>query len=113
MVIKMAFKKYWHLIIITVTLVAVQAIISLYLPDLMSKIVDKGITRGDVDYIWSIGGKMLLVSLISVIAAVIASYTSSIVSMGLGRDLRNSVFEKVSSFSLEEMNKFSTSSCIK
>ncbi|WP_372590242.1 ABC transporter ATP-binding protein [Fervidobacterium pennivorans subsp. carthaginiensis] len=112
MVIKMAFKKYWHLIIITVTLVAVQAIISLYLPDLMSKIVDKGITRGDVDYIWSIGGKMLLVSLISVIAAVIASYTSSIVSMGLGRDLRNSVFEKVSSFSLEEMNKFSTSSLI-
>jgi len=78
----------------------------------MSKIVDKGITRGDVDYIWSIGSKMLLVSLISVIAAVIASYTSSIVSMGLGRDLRNSVFEKVSSFSLEEMNKFSTSSLI-
>ncbi|WP_448384938.1 ABC transporter ATP-binding protein [Fervidobacterium sp.] len=112
MVIKMAFKKYWLLIIITVTLVAVQAIISLYLPDLMSKIVDKGITRGDVDYIWSIGGKMLLVSLISVLAAVIASYTSSIVSMGLGRDLRNSVFEKVSSFSLEEMNKFSTSSLI-
>lgn len=112
MVIKMAFKKYWLLIITTVTLVAVQAIISLYLPDLMSKIVDKGITRGDVDYIWSIGGKMLLVSLISVIAAVIASYTSSIVSMGLGRDLRNSVFEKVSSFSLEEMNKFSTSSLI-
>lgn len=112
MVIKMAFKKYWLLIIITVTLVTVQAIISLYLPDLMSKIVDKGITRGDVDYIWSIGGKMLLVSLISVLAAVIASYTSSIVSMGLGRDLRNSVFEKVSSFSLEEMNKFSTSSLI-
>ncbi|WP_372589401.1 ABC transporter ATP-binding protein [Fervidobacterium pennivorans subsp. shakshaketiis] len=112
MVIKMAFKKYWLLIITTVTLVAVQAIISLYLPDLMSKIVDKGITRGDVDYIWSIGSKMLLVSLISVIAAVIASYTSSIVSMGLGRDLRNSVFEKVSSFSLEEMNKFSTSSLI-
>jgi ATP-binding cassette subfamily B protein len=112
MVIKMAFKKYWLLIITTVTLVAVQAIISLYLPDLMSKIVDKGITRGDVDYIWSIGSKMLLVSLISVIAAIIASYTSSIVSMRLGRDLRNSVFEKVSSFSLEEMNKFSTSSLI-
>jgi ATP-binding cassette subfamily B multidrug efflux pump len=112
MVTKMAFKKYWLLIITTVTLVAVQAIISLYLPDLMSKIVDKGITRGDVDYIWGIGSKMLLVSLISVIAAVIASYTSSIVSMGLGRDLRNSVFEKVSSFSLEEMNKFSTSSLI-
>ncbi|AMW32236.1 ATP-binding cassette, subfamily B [Fervidobacterium changbaicum] len=112
MILKMTFKKYWFLITITIALVAVQSIISLYLPDLMSNIVDKGITRGDVDYIWSVGWRMLLVSLVSVLAAVVASYTSSIVSMGIGRDLRNSVFEKVSSFSLEEMNKFSTSSLI-
>ncbi|WP_448376332.1 ABC transporter ATP-binding protein [Fervidobacterium sp.] len=104
--------KYWHLIVITVVLVAVQSLISLYLPDLMSDIVDKGITKGDVDYIWDVGKMMLLVSFVSVIAAVVASYTSSVVSMGLGRDLRNAVFQKVSSFSLEEMNTFSTSSLI-
>jgi ATP-binding cassette subfamily B protein len=111
MIFKFA-SKYWHLILITVTLVAIQALISLYLPDLMSDIVDKGITKGNVDYIWKVGRTMLFVSFLSVIAAVIASYTSSVVSMGLGRDLRNAVFQKVASFSLEEMNKFSTSSLI-
>jgi len=111
MVFKFA-SKYWHLILTTVTLVAIQALISLYLPDLMSDIVDKGITKGNVDYIWKVGRTMLFVSFLSVIAAVIASYTSSVVSMGLGRDLRNAVFQKVASFSFEEMNKFSTSSLI-
>jgi len=111
MIFKFA-SKYWHLILITVTLVAIQALISLYLPDLMSDIVDKGISKGNVDYIWKVGRTMLFVSFLSVIAAVIASYTSSVVSMGLGRDLRNAVFQKVASFSLEEMNKFSTSSLI-
>ena len=105
-------KKYWLLITLTILLVAIQAIISLYLPDLMSDIVDKGITKGDTDYIWRVGGKMLLVSFISVIAAVLASYSSSIVSMGLGKDLREAIFKKVTSFSLEDMNKFSTSSLI-
>jgi len=78
----------------------------------MSNIVDKGITKGDVDYIWKVGGQMLLYSLMSALAAIVGSYTSSIVSMGIGRDLRGAVFEKVNSFSLEEINKFSTASLI-
>ena len=106
------FSRYWLLITVTVLLVVIQAVISLYLPDLMSNIVDKGITKGDVDYIWKVGGQMLLYSLISAIAAIVGSYTSSIVSMGIGRDLRGAVFEKVNSFSLEEINKFSTASLI-
>ncbi|MGC8819533.1 MAG: ABC transporter ATP-binding protein [Fervidobacterium sp.] len=105
-------KKYWLLIVITVLLVVVQSIISLYLPDLMSDIIDKGVTKGDTNYIWQIGSKMLLVSFFSVLAAILASYTSSIVSMGLGKDLREAIFKKVESFYLEEMNKFSTSSLI-
>lgn len=104
--------RYWLLIIVTVVLVAFQAIVSLYLPDLMSDIVDKGIVKGDNDYIWRVGVRMLLVSFLGVLASVVASYTSSVVSMGLGRDLRDEVFKKVTSFSLEEMNKFSTSSLI-
>lgn len=105
-------RKYWILIVVTVIFVIFQSIISLYLPDLMSDIVDKGIVRGDTNYIWQVGGKMLFVSFLSVLAAVFASYTSAVVSMGLGRDLRNAVFKKVNDFSIEEMNKFNTSSLI-
>jgi len=88
------FSRYWLLITVTVLLVVIQAVISLYLPDLMSNIVDKGITKGDVDYIWKVGGQMLLYSLMSALAAIVGSYTSSIVSMGIGRDLRGAVLRK-------------------
>ncbi|ODN30239.1 ABC transporter ATP-binding protein [Fervidobacterium thailandense] len=104
--------RYWLLIVVTVGLVAFQSVINLYLPDLMSNIVDKGVVRGDTAYIWQVGRKMLLYSLLAIVASILASYTSSVVSMGVGRDLREAMFSKVTSFSMEEMNKFSPSSLL-
>ncbi|MEN3008049.1 ABC transporter ATP-binding protein [Pseudothermotoga sp.] len=105
-------RPYLWLVFITVLLVIVDSYVTLYLPDLMSQIIDKGITRGDVDYIWKIGGKMLLVSLIQVVAIIIMSATSSKAAMCAGKDLREDLFKRVQSFSLTEMDKFSTASLI-
>ncbi len=100
-------KKYWLLIVVTVSLVAVQAITNLCLPDLTSNIVDKGIAKGDTKYILQLGVKMLLFSGIGILASIIASYTAANVSMKYGRDLRNAVFKKIEDFSLVELSKFS------
>ncbi|MCS7175288.1 ABC transporter ATP-binding protein [Pseudothermotoga sp.] len=105
-------RPYLWLVFITVLLVIVDSYVTLYLPDLMSQIIDKGITRGDVDYIWKTGGKMLLVSLIQVVAIIIMSATSSKAAMCAGKDLREDLFKRVQSFSLTEMDKFSTASLI-
>jgi len=105
-------KPYTWLAILTIGLIIVDSYVTLYLPDLMSQIVDKGITRGNVDYIWQVGGKMLLVSLIQVLAIILMSLASSKAAMGVGRDLRNEVFKKVQGFSLGEIDKFSTASLI-
>ncbi len=105
-------KPYAWLVVITVAFVIVDSYVTLYLPDLMSQIVDKGITKGNVDYIWQIGGKMLLVSAIEVLAIILMSYTSARSAMAAGRDLRNDLFKKIESFSLEEIDKFSTASLI-
>jgi len=105
-------KPYLWLVIVTVLLVIVDSYVTLYLPDLMSQIVDKGITRGNVDYIWEVGGKMLLVSLVQVVAIVVMSYTSSKAAMCAGRDIRADLFKKIQSFSLAEIDKFSTASLI-
>lgn len=105
-------KPYSWLVIVTILLVIVDSYVTLYLPDLMSQIVDKGIARGNVDYIWSIGAKMLLVSLIQVVAIVAMSFTSSKAAMCAGRDIRADLFKKIQSFSLAELGKFSTASLI-
>ncbi|MES5894003.1 ABC transporter transmembrane domain-containing protein [Bacillus cereus group sp. RP43] len=58
------------------------------------------------------GGKMLLLSLVSMAATVIVSLLAAKVAAGLGRDLRKKVFRKVTNFSNAEFDKFSTASLI-
>ncbi|HBE80234.1 MAG TPA: multidrug ABC transporter ATP-binding protein [Firmicutes bacterium] len=95
-----------------VILVFFQALSSLYLPTLMSDIVDSGIINGDINYITATGGLMLLVALAGSICAITASLLSSQVAMGFGRMIRSAIFDRVSSFSLHEFDKFGTPSLV-
>lgn len=93
-------------------LVLLQSLSELYLPTLMSDIVDKGVIAGDHPYIWKIGGFMLLVTLGGALVSVAASYFSSRVSSAFGRNVRNKLFSHVESFSLQEFDKVGTASLI-
>lgn len=64
------------------------------------------------EYIIKTGGIMLLVSLLSMAVAICVAYLGARVAAGFSRDLRKSVFEKVVSFSNNELDKFSTASLI-
>ncbi|EFX3750561.1 ABC transporter ATP-binding protein [Listeria monocytogenes] len=105
-------KPYWLSITAVLVLTFGQVIGQLYLPTLMSNIIDKGVVTGDTDYIWSIGMKMLLISFASVILSVIVVYLASRISMGFGKELRDKIFTKVEDFSLQEFDKVGTSSLI-
>lgn len=93
-------------------LVFTQVLANLYLPTLMSDIVDKGILSKDVNYIIRIGGFMLLISAGGVLCSVTAAYFSSKTAVAFGRILRNKIFSKVESFSLHEFDKVGTATLI-
>ncbi|MBU3228295.1 ABC transporter ATP-binding protein [Clostridium algidicarnis] len=99
-------------IILVLVLVFFQSLSELYLPTLMSDIVNNGIVNGDTDYILKIGAFMLLVALGGTICTITASFLSSKVATGFGRDLRKGLFTKVEGFSIEEFDKLGTSSLI-
>src|SRR5699024_11118064 len=110
---KLIFKKlspYKWTVVFVFILVFAQALSNLLLPTLMGNIVDNGVVKGDISYIWKIGGVMLGVSIVTVFVAVMASYFSSKVAMSHGRDLRYDVFSHVQEFSLEEMNEIGSAS---
>lgn len=90
----------------------VQVIANLYLPNLMSDITNYGILKDDVGYIWQTGGKMLLVSAIGVVSAIVSSYLASTTAMGLGKILRNRIFRRIEDFSLHEFDQFGASTLI-
>lgn len=105
-------KSFITSIIAVLILVFIQSIADLYLPTLMADIVNNGIISGDIGYIWGVGGVMLLVAGGGAVAAIISSLLSSKIAMGFGRNLRNKVFSRVESYSLNEFDKIGTSSLI-
>lgn len=95
-----------------VLFMTIQVVSNLYLPNLTSDIVNDGIAKGDIDYIWQAGFKMLGFSLISIIAAVCNVYLAARTSQGLGQKLRSDIYRKVINFSHDEMDQVGTSSLI-
>jgi len=89
-----------------------RALGELYLPTLMSDIVDNGIVNGDTAYILKIGGVMLLVTAVVGVVGILGGYFSSRVAAGFGRDLRSQIFRKVEGFSLHEFDQFGTATLI-
>lgn len=93
-------------------LLFLQSLAELYLPTLMSDIVDIGIIKGDTNYILRMGGFMLLVAGGSALFTGIASYLSAKISTGFGKNLRSQVFSRAESYSLHEFDQIGTASLI-
>lgn len=105
-------KPHTIFIILIVLLQFLQAMANLYLPTLMSDITNNGILKSDVDYIWKIGGLMLLVSAGGAVCAIVAFLFSSRTGAKLGYTLRSKIFTHIEDFSLNEFDKFGASTLI-
>ncbi len=90
----------------------IQAIASLYLPNLNADLINNGVAKGNVGYIWHIGEIMLASSALVMGASVWLAYLAARVAMAFGRDLRGAVFSAVEGFSARELNKFGAPSLI-
>ena len=105
-------RPYVREVTIVVVLVLIQSIGNLYLPNLNADIINNGVAKGDIGYIWRTGAVMLGITLVLGAIAVAGVYWASLTSQGLGRDLREIVFSRVQSFSAREMNRIGTASLI-
>ncbi|MFT8389861.1 MAG: ABC transporter ATP-binding protein [Sporolactobacillus sp.] len=105
-------KPYKWAAAVSVLFVFLQSLANLYLPTLMSDIVDTGVVKGNMPYVYKIGFYMLLVTLLAGVFTVIANYLASKVASRFGRDVRNNMFAHVETFSLKEFDQIGTSSLI-
>jgi ATP-binding cassette subfamily B multidrug efflux pump len=88
------------------------ALVELGIPTVLAKIIDNGITNGDISYIKKMILVMILISLVGGFGSILLGYCSSKVSTGIAKDIRNNIFEKSQEFSHTEYNKFGVSSMI-
>lgn len=111
-ILKSHLALYKRPISIVVGFQLVATIASLYLPSLNADIIDNGVVMGDTNYIIRLGAVMLVVSLLQVACSITAVYFGSRTAMAFGRDLRSSIFRKVSEFSSREVAGFGAPSLI-
>ena len=104
--------KYKKLIWIVIVFQAFQSLAGLYLPTLNADIINEGVVKHDIGYIWTYGGIMLVVTFLQVIFAVSSVYVGSKLAMGFGRDVRRSLFHQVNDFSSREVAQFGAPSLI-
>ncbi len=105
--------KEWGMSAISLIFIVAQVYLSLKLPDYMSVVTKLTQTpNSPISEIWLNGGYMLLCALGSFVSAIIVGYFAAKISSSFSQRLRSLLFTKVDSFSMEEINKFSTSSLI-
>ena len=104
--------KYKIRIFVVILLTFGNALGELFLPKLMSLVIDKGVAYGDTNYILKIGALMILVVILTVICRASAAYHSSKTTMAFSRDLRYKLFRKINYFSFDDVEHFSISSLI-
>ena len=105
-------RPYWQQAFVLVFAIGIQAWGTLRLPTLMSEIVNKGIVLNDSGFILMTGLKMVFWAVVSALGALLSSYLSSKVGAAIGRDIREELFKKILSFSISEIDNFSTASLI-
>lgn len=105
-------KPFWPSVVLIILFMFGQAFAELTMPKVMSDMIDNGMMAGDSGYVLKKGGIMLLYALLSSSCAIVGSYLSAQAALGMGRDIRSSVFSRVSSYSLDEFDKIGTASLI-
>jgi ATP-binding cassette, subfamily B, multidrug efflux pump len=105
-------KPYTATIVIIVILFLFQALIDLSLPTFMAEIVNKGVIKNDIPFIFRTGGLMMAIALAGVICALAAGFLSSRTALSFSRQLRSMIFERAGKFSLNEFDKVGTASLI-
>ena len=105
-------KTYRWLLLGVLVFQFASAYAQLTLPRLNADIIDQGVAKADIGYIWSHGAIMLAVALGQIVAAIIATYFAARAAMAAGRDIRRDVYQKVSGFSEREVTQFGAGSLI-
>ncbi len=105
--------RQWFMSAVSALLVAAQVWLDLRLPDFMEEITTFVVTPGSaMSDIWLAGVKMLLCALGSLASSILVGYLAARIAAGFSQKLRLLVFQKVQSFSMGEINRFSTPSLI-
>lgn len=98
--------------LITPIFMILEVICEMVIPFLMASIIDEGVNAGNMDHIVKTGAVMLVVALFGLICGLVGGRTAAKASTGLAKNLRESMFNNIQTFSFSNIDKFSTAGLV-
>ena len=113
-VLKLLKVREWIFALLAVGLIVLQVWLDLTMPDYMATITQLAVTGSSANMgeLWKNGAFMLACALGSALSAVAVGFFVARIAAAVSFRLRAQVFDKVESFSMEEISRFSTASLI-
>ena len=105
-------KQYKRASILTPTFTALEVLMEVLIPFVTASIIDKGIEAGDMRQVYLYGGIMLGMAFFSLLFGYLAGRCAARASCGFAANLRQSIFEKVQTFSFSNIDKYSTAGLV-
>ena len=90
----------------------IEAILELFIPIVMAKIIDIGVYNKDINYVFKMGGVLILLGAIGLIFALVCQYYASIASQGAGTSIRSKLYKHINGLSYSEIDKIGTPTLI-
>lgn len=104
--------KYWYFAILAPLCMVGEVFMDLLQPDFMSKIIDKGVVGGDVQFILKTGAFMILFAILGGIGGVLSGVFTNFAAQNFGNDLRKNVYDRVIHLSFQQTDKFTVGSLV-
>lgn len=89
-----------------------EAIFELFVPLVVSSVIDKGIVNADKGYIMQMCLMLILLAIIGLVCAITAQYFSAKAAVGAATGMRHSLFAHIQTFSFTEMDTLGTSTLV-
>jgi len=105
-------KEYKAASIATPIYMILEVIFEMMIPLLMASIIDYGVNVGNMAHIWKTGGLMLVLAVCGLLAGILGGRYGAKASTGLAKNLRETMFNHIQTFSFTNIDKFSTAGLV-
>ncbi len=105
-------REYKKDTILTPLYVTGEAVLEVVIPLLMSYLIDNGIEKNNMSYVWACGGILVVCAIVSLFCGAMSGRHASIASAGFARNLRHDMYYALQDYSFANIDKFSTASLI-
>lgn len=105
-------KEYKAASIVTPGFMLLEVFMETLIPYLIATLIDHGIAKGNISYVYKIGLVMILAACISLVAGMMGGIFGAKASAGFAKNLRMGMFENIQKFSFSNIDRYSTAGLV-